>query len=86
MQRINRVSDVFISLIEALQSKFHNIGIKAFEKSSFDVVAVELLRRPKDWADREVDLGCVQQLLRIINYAHDRGGKKLLSLMQLVFP
>lgn len=58
--------------------RFHNIGIKRFEQSSCDVIAVELLRQPKDWKGREVNDNCVEQLLRVINYAFDRGGKKII--------
>ncbi len=54
------------------------IGIKRFERSSRNVIAVELLQKPKNWCGWEVNDDCVAQLLRVINYAFDRGGKKVI--------
>ncbi len=63
---------------------FDTIGIKRFEQSSCDIISVELLRQPKNWrgqeVNQEVNDDCVKQLLRVINYAHDCGGKKIVII------
>ena len=71
-------SNACIAIEEFENSSEACIAIKRFENSSCNVIAAELLRQPKDWKDREVDGDCVEQLLRVINYAHDHGGKKII--------
>lgn len=62
-----------------------SICVKPFESTNCDIVAVELLQRT-NWNGKEiVQEDSLNQLLRVINYAHDSGGKKVIIVNHTKF-
>lgn len=60
--------------------------IRIFEKTRQNVIAVEI----KDWYSSldkkyKVDSYCMRQLIAVLNYAHDTGGKQILFINQTHF-
>ena len=65
---------------------YDGINVKAFEKTSKTTIIVELLAYYQV-LDKKMLLeeNCLAQLLRVVNYAHDCGGKKIILLNKTEF-
>jgi hypothetical protein len=64
---------------------YQGIYIKAFEKTDRKIIVVELLD-DTDYSGKEIiQDNCLAQLLRVINYAHDCGGKRVVFLNNTKF-
>lgn len=64
---------------------YTEINIKPFERTDKPYIAIELLDEI-DWNGKEIiQGGSLAQLLRVINFAHDAGGKRIIILNNTKF-
>ena len=64
---------------------YDGISIKPFERTDHNVIVVELLDDIHWSMGKIIQENCLAQLLRVINYAHDCGGKKVILLNNTKF-
>lgn len=54
-----------------------------FEKSSCTTIAIEMTEI--SYCRKEISIMCMEQLIRVLNYAHDHGGKRIIIINQTSF-
>ncbi len=73
-------------LLNGEDKPYHpGIAVKPFEKSASSIIVIELLNMTLFFNEKIIDPDCLQQLLRVINYAHDTGGKRIILLNNTLF-
>lgn len=51
-----------------------------FEKTSCKTIVLELKEYNYQYSEKSINDDCMEQLLRILNYAHDQGGRRLILI------
>lgn len=51
-----------------------------FEKTSCKTIALELMEYNSQYSGKSINSDCMEQLLRILNYVHDQGGRRLILI------
>jgi hypothetical protein len=55
-----------------------------FEKTTRRTIAIEMGEYKWDFG-REIDSTCMEQLIRVLNYAHDQGGRRVILINQTCY-
>lgn len=56
-----------------------------FEKSSCKTIALEIREYNSRYSGKEIDSVSMQQLIRLLNYAHDQGGRRIILINQTTY-
>jgi DNA replication protein DnaC len=63
------------------------IAVRVFEKSDRTIITVEILSRFLESIKKRIfDGDCISQILSVINFAHDKGGKKVIFINKTSLP
>ncbi|HEL9716989.1 TPA: ATP-binding protein [Legionella pneumophila] len=61
---------------------FHVAITKHFEKTTYKTIALELREYNDSYFGKEIDSDSIDQLIRVLNYAHDQGGRRIILINQ----
>jgi hypothetical protein len=64
---------------------YTGINVRTFERTNCNVIAVELLHATHYSGKDIINKDCLDQLLRVINYAYDSGGRKIILVNKTKF-
>ena len=55
--------------------------VNQFNDTTAPIIAIELFKDDGHWSRKTIiDENCFAQLIRVINYAHDQGGKRVIII------
>jgi len=62
--------------------KFHVAITKNFEKTTCKTIALEMIEYNSPFSGKQIDSFSMNQLIYVLNYAHDQGGRRIILINQ----
>lgn len=75
----------FLGNRSVYEEPHQGMAVRKFESTRCSVIAIELQQWKSTFSGNVVDDESMSQLLRVVNYAHDCGGKKIIIINQTQF-